>query len=78
MVKLSRYGGWPIDTPSKAFPNELTISCPNCRSTDITLTGEPIGRGSGVGGAYRLGDRYRGVAVCNGCGNRGYAATEGR
>lgn len=49
--------GWPL-VPSVTFPNEQTLSCPKCGSTDVVL--------SGYG---RLGDRNSGNTIkCRSCG----------
>lgn len=57
MMKAEDTGvaGWPL-VPSKRFPGERTLSCPKCKSTDVTLTGHYAARGTGPGGRGRLGD----------------------
>lgn len=62
MAKRSLYGGWPL------INDRLT--CPKCMGTDITLTTRSLGRGTGHGGSYRLGDRAVDVAICS-CGAEG-------
>lgn len=69
--KTSLYGGWPL-TPSIVWPGELSLECPKCGGRNITLTSEPRGLGTGPLGRHRLGDPSVDVAVCAGCGNRGY------
>jgi hypothetical protein len=55
--------GWPL-VESKAFPGELTLSCPKCKSTNVTQT---VAYGSGG----RLGDPGASdLLVCGGCGHR--------
>lgn len=52
--------GWPL-VPSTRFPGETTLACPQCASTDITLTGA-----YGPGG--RLGDPGgHEITRCNAC-----------
>jgi hypothetical protein len=60
---------WPL-RPSRAFPGEKALSCPNCHSTDVTLSVRYPFHGSGPGGIGRLGDRgTMQTARCNGCGH---------
>jgi DNA-directed RNA polymerase subunit RPC12/RpoP len=58
--------GWPL-VPSKAFPGEQTLACPQCGSTHITLFSVPAGSGSGYHGAHRFGDNYRSAIRCEQC-----------
>ena len=61
-------GGWPL-VPSKAFPGEYTLSCPKCKTTNITMTCRYPVYGTGPGGRGRLGDHgTRDVNRCNECG----------
>ena len=65
--------GWPL-VPSTRFPGERTLACPDCSSTNITLTVEYPAYGSGPCGRGRLGDYgARNKTICNGCGKTAYA-----
>ncbi len=71
MIKVVKtgVGGWPL-VPSAHFPGEMTLACPRCKSTNITMTIRPGVRGSGSHGRWRIGD-YGGhdLNVCNTCGH---------
>lgn len=58
--------GWPL-VPSKRFPGELTLACPQCLSTNVTMTLAPGGRGTGPGGQWRMGDPSRDLNRCEDC-----------
>jgi hypothetical protein len=60
--------GWPL-VPSTHFPGELTLGCPQCGSTDITMSVQYPVRGTGPMGRGRLGDPgSREYNRCNSCG----------
>lgn len=69
-MNVSRYG-WPL-VRHPARPDETTLACGACSSICITLTVEPCARGTGPGGAFRLGDPHVDVAVCRICGAKAY------
>ena len=70
----SLYGGWPL-VPSERFPDEHTVACGECGSTDLSITVEY----GTLGGTRRLGNPgTRNVAVCQACGARGYHLNEGK
>lgn len=58
---------WPL-TFSRSFPDEMTLSCPRCGSTNWEMTGHHAPRGTGPGGRGRLGEPG-GVDIlrCNDC-----------
>lgn len=63
---------WPL-VPSKAFPGELTLACPKCESTDVTLTIAPGAYGTGPCGRWRMGDQGGSdLIICNACGRRDF------
>jgi hypothetical protein len=65
MKPLTGAHGWPL-APSKHFPGELTLACPQCHSTDIMMT-----VAYGPGG--RLGDPgATDIVACQTCGHRSY------
>ncbi len=71
-TKTTRYGGWPM-VPSTKYPAELTIQCPHCKGTNITLTGDYGYTGTGPDGRGRLGDSgSTSYALCETCKARGY------
>lgn len=62
--------GWPL-VPSKHFPGEKTLACPECGSTDVMLTTQYGSPGTGPGGRGRLGDPgSKDVAICQNCKHR--------
>ncbi len=65
-------GGWPL-TVSKVFPGEMTLACPKCRSTNVTLTVAPGAVGYGPNGRWRMGDP--GGREMNKCENCGFTHT---
>lgn len=58
--------GWPM-VPSARFPKEMTLSCPKCGSTNITMSVVGSGIGSGSGGRWRLGDPCKQTNKCETC-----------
>lgn len=69
--------GWPL-VASIHFKGELTIGCPRCASTDVTLTILPGPFGTGPRGIWRMGD-YGGkdLNICNACGHRSTDVLDG-
>lgn len=65
-AKLGRLG-WPL-VPSPKWPGEVSLSCPECGSTDVIMTGGYPVRGTGPMGRGRLGDPggYS-KNICNKC-----------
>lgn len=67
--------GWPL-VPSPRFPNETTLACPDCGSTDIKLSVLYPSHGSGPCGRGRLGDPGSlNTITCGQCGKRDYEST---
>lgn len=63
-------GGWPL-VPSKRFLGELTLACPDCKSTNVILTcvygSHPRPARLGNPGSLE-------VNVCQDCGKRTHYA----
>lgn len=66
MAKQTGLLGWPL-APSTHFPGEMTLSCPNCFSTNITILSVPMGRGTGPNGRFRMGDPSKQAVRCERC-----------
>lgn len=65
--------GWPL-VPSRTYPGESTLACPDCGSRDVALTVLPGARGTGPGGRWRMSDGGgKDLNECNAC---GYRATD--
>lgn len=59
--------GWPL-APSKRFPGEMTLACPACGSTNVTMGVQYSPRGTGSRGQGRLGDPgSTDFIACNDC-----------
>jgi len=55
-------------TPSKHFPGELSLECPECFSKNVIMTVEPKGLGTGPGRSFRMGDPCWQIDICESCG----------
>lgn len=60
-------GGWPL---VQAEGKERHLICPRCCSSDVVLTWQGAGEGTGPGGRYRFGDPCQDLNICNTCGYR--------
>lgn len=64
--------GWNV-ADSKRNPNEKTLACPKCNSTDCTLSVEYPVYGTGPNGRGRAGDYgSKDYVRCNSCGFKSY------
>lgn len=72
MIRVSFYGHWPL-SPSRRWKGEDALTCPKCKSQNISLITEPGALGTGPNGRWRMGDQGgRELAKCEDCGEKGY------